>query len=145
MVMENEIRLGDILDKLTPSDRLVIYNAARQVVYRGYAANAVHGTVNPQRRIKKMGLGMETYRATEQMWDWEKTDRLPEQIPVEQFSKYRVEDLQHILYIRIELKSDSLWRIAQRFYGNGAACYALAHRNGIKNPDLIYPGQVLKI
>lgn len=35
MVMENEIRLGDILDKLTPSDRLVIYNAARQVVYRG--------------------------------------------------------------------------------------------------------------
>lgn len=37
MVMENEIRLGDIMDKLTPSDRVVIYNAARQVVYRGYA------------------------------------------------------------------------------------------------------------
>lgn len=33
MVMENEIRLGDIMDKLTPSDRVVIYNAARQVVY----------------------------------------------------------------------------------------------------------------
>ena len=78
MVMENEIRLGDIMDKLTPSDRVVIYNAARQVVYRGYAANAVHGTLNPQRRIKKMGLSMETYRATEQMWDWEKTDRLPD-------------------------------------------------------------------
>ena len=58
MVMENEIRLGDILDKLTPSDRVVIYNAAGQVVYRGYAANAVHGALNPQRRIKKMGLGM---------------------------------------------------------------------------------------
>ena len=56
MVMKNEIRLGDIMDKLTPSDRVVIYNAARQVVYRGYAANAVHGTLNPQRRIKKMGL-----------------------------------------------------------------------------------------
>lgn len=26
MVMENEIRLGDIMDKLTPSDRVVIYN-----------------------------------------------------------------------------------------------------------------------
>lgn len=106
MVMENEIRLGDIMDKLTPSDRVVIYNAARQVVYRGYAANAVHGTLNPQRRIKKMGLGMETYRATEQMWDWEKTDSLPEQVPVEQFTQYRVEGLQHILYIRIELKSE---------------------------------------
>lgn len=53
-----------------------------------------------------MGLGMETYRATEQMWDWEKTDSLPEQVPVEQFTQYRVEDLQHILYIRIELKSE---------------------------------------
>lgn len=29
MVMENEIRLGDIMDKLPPSDRVVIYNAAR--------------------------------------------------------------------------------------------------------------------
>lgn len=106
MVMENEIRLGDIMDKLTPSDRVVIYNAAGQVVYRGYAANAVHGALNQQRRIKKMGLGMETYRATEQMWDWEKTDSLPEQVPVEQFTQYRVEDLQHILYIRIELKSE---------------------------------------
>lgn len=48
MVMENEIRLGDILGKLTPSDRVVIYNAAGQVVYRGYAANAVHGALNPQ-------------------------------------------------------------------------------------------------
>lgn len=45
MVMENEIRLGDIMDKLTPSDRVVIYNAARQVVYRGYAAE-VYGYTN---------------------------------------------------------------------------------------------------
>lgn len=38
--------------------------------------------------------------------DWAKTDSLPEQVPVEQFTQYRVEDLQHILYIRIELKSE---------------------------------------
>ena len=30
-------------------------------------------------------------------------------------------------------KGDSLWKIAQRFYGNGAACYALAHKNGISD------------
>lgn len=106
MVMENEIRLGDILERLVPSDRLVIYNGAQQVIYRGYAANALHSGTNMQRSVKRMGLGMETYRATEQMWDWEKTDNLPEQVPVEQFTQYRVEDLQHILYIRIDLKSE---------------------------------------
>lgn len=29
MVMENEIRLGDIMDKLTPSDRVVIFLRGR--------------------------------------------------------------------------------------------------------------------
>lgn len=47
MVMENEIRLGDIIDKLTPSDRVVIYNAARQVVYRGYAAKRSAWNIEP--------------------------------------------------------------------------------------------------
>lgn len=32
-------------------------------------------------------------------------------------------------------KGDNLWEIAWRFYGKGAACYALARRNGIKNPE----------
>ena len=42
---------------------------------------------------------------------------------------------------------DCLSVICRRFYGNGtAACYnALAAYNGIKNPHLIYPGQVLTI
>lgn len=35
MVMENEIRLGDIMDKLTPSDRVVIYNAASREPQQG--------------------------------------------------------------------------------------------------------------
>ena len=30
MVMENEIRLGDIMDKLTPSDRVVICGTGRK-------------------------------------------------------------------------------------------------------------------
>lgn len=60
MVMENEIRLGDILDKLTPSDRLVIYNAARQVVYRGYAANAVHGNIQSNRTDVGLGKDRQT-------------------------------------------------------------------------------------
>ena len=105
-MMNNELHLGDVLDSITPSDRVPVVNAAKQVVYRGYAANAAHSNLSRQRKVKKFGIGMETYRGTDKLWDWEKTDKLPEQVPVEQFSEYKVEQLQHILYIRIELKNE---------------------------------------
>ena len=39
----------------------------------------------------------------------------------------------------------SLWAICRKFYGDGSLAYKLATANGIKNPNLIYPGQVLAI
>lgn len=43
------------------------------------------------------------------------------------------------------VKGDSLWAICKRFYGDGSLAYKLATANGIKNPNLIYPGQVLTL
>ena len=43
------------------------------------------------------------------------------------------------------VKGDSLWAICKRTYGDGSLAYKLATANGIKNPNLIYPGQVLII
>lgn len=40
---------------------------------------------------------------------------------------------------------DTLWGIAQKFYGDGSLCYKLAAYNGIKNANIIKVGQVLKI
>ena len=42
---------------------------------------------------------------------------------------------------------DTLWGIAKRFYGSGAKYTTIynANKGKIKNPNLIYPGQVLKI
>lgn len=42
---------------------------------------------------------------------------------------------------------DSLWKIAEQFYGNGAAYTKIASANSdkIKNPNLIYPGQIFNI
>ena len=62
--------------------------------------------IRKTRRVKKIGIGLETYRVTEKLWDWQKTDALPPQVPVEQFGEYRIEELQHILYIRIELENE---------------------------------------
>lgn len=42
---------------------------------------------------------------------------------------------------------DCLWNIAKKFYGNGALYTKIynANKSKIKNPNLIYPGQVLTI
>ena len=40
---------------------------------------------------------------------------------------------------------DTLWAIAERFYGDGNQYQRIADASGISNPDLIQPGQVLTI
>lgn len=40
---------------------------------------------------------------------------------------------------------DTLWAIAERFYGDGSKYQLIADASGIPNPDLIYPGQVVTI
>lgn len=42
-------------------------------------------------------------------------------------------------------KGDSLFAISREFYGSGWDYYKIVRANRIKNPDLIFPGQVLKI
>lgn len=43
------------------------------------------------------------------------------------------------------VKGDTMWAIAKKFYGDPQKCWALASYNGIKNANLIFPGQVIKI
>lgn len=43
------------------------------------------------------------------------------------------------------VSGDTLWAIAERYYGDGSKYQQIADASGIANPDLIYPGQVLTI
>lgn len=42
-------------------------------------------------------------------------------------------------------RGDTLWAIASRYLGSGTKYPQIAQENGIKNPNLIYPGQVFRI
>lgn len=42
-------------------------------------------------------------------------------------------------------KGDTLWDISRRLYGDSSLAYKLATANNIKNPNLIFPGQVLTL
>ncbi|GLP75462.1 lectin [Mycobacterium antarcticum] len=43
------------------------------------------------------------------------------------------------------VSGDTLWAIAERFYGDGNRYHDIASASGIANPDLIHPGQVVTI
>jgi len=43
------------------------------------------------------------------------------------------------------VSGDTLWAIAERFYGDGTKYQVIADASGVPNPDLIHPGQVLTI
>lgn len=43
------------------------------------------------------------------------------------------------------VSGDTLWAIAERFYGDGSKYQAIADASGISDPDMIHPGQVLTI
>jgi len=43
------------------------------------------------------------------------------------------------------VSGDSLWAIAERFYGDGSKYQVIADASGVTDPDLIQPGQVLTI
>ena len=43
------------------------------------------------------------------------------------------------------VSGDTLWAIAERFYGDGSKYQVIADASGVTDPDLIQPGQVLTI
>lgn len=55
----------------------------------------------------------------------------------------KVEDEKTINYV--VKRGDTLWAIASKYLGSGTKYPQIAQENNIKNPNLIYPGQVFKI
>ncbi len=43
------------------------------------------------------------------------------------------------------VKGDTLWAICKKYLGDGSKYPTIAKLNGIKNPNLIYPGQVIRL
>jgi LysM repeat protein len=43
------------------------------------------------------------------------------------------------------VRGDTLWAICKKYLGNGAKYPEIAKLNSIKNPNLIYPGQVIRL
>lgn len=67
----------------------------------------------------------------------------PTVIQTETQVKREVQQKEEINYI--VKKGDTLWNIASKYLGDGKKYKQIAQENGVKNPNLIYPGQVFRI
>lgn len=89
--------------------------------------NDIYGTLTLQPYVTLAAPTVETLTTTAKSTAREET---PQQTSA---TTYTVKD------------GDNLWNICRKYYGDGSLCYKLAAYNGIKNANLIYAGQVLKI
>ena len=67
--------------------------------------------------------------------------------PVAKKTKPRATTSKVTLKTHKVVRGDTLWAISKKYYGkvSRAMTDELAAKNGIKNPDLIFPGQVIKL
>ena len=68
---------------------------------------------------------------------------IPTEIKTETTIEKQVEAENVVNYV--VKKGDTLWSVAAKYLGSGTKYPQIASENNIKNPNLIYPGQVLKI
>lgn len=102
--------LGQLLDVLINSDRIVIYDGENDTsaeLYRGYVGCFTHdkNSIDTRRRIVKTGLGTEIFRVkNKHLNSFVHTKLLGEEIPVESISDFVYSDLEEIIYTRIFLE-----------------------------------------
>ena len=102
--------LGQLLDVLVSSDRIVIYDGESEKspeLYRGYVScfQYAENEIDKSRRIVKTGLGAEIFQR--ERVDFNKfthTQKLGAEVPVESISNFKFSDLEEIIYTRIFLE-----------------------------------------
>ena len=101
----NKITVKDVLATMYGSDRIVITNAAKNVIYRGYVGN-VENKVDTGRKVDRLKQCLEVYRKEEILWDWSRIEQLPQSLTPEQTLKYSTDKLTYFAFLEIQLAND---------------------------------------
>lgn len=104
--------LGQLLDVMTDSSRIVIYDGEDEKspeLYRGFVACFIYeeDIIDKSRRIAKVGLGTEIFKVENHTFNsFVHTRPLGEEVPVENISNFVFSDLEEIIYTRIFLEAE---------------------------------------
>lgn len=102
--MTAAVTLGQLTERMIPSDRLIIEDEAGNVFYKGYAGCMQHTKADESRRVKRFGLATEVFRK-EIRRTGVRTDIVPcEEVKMESISEYRFSDLVVQIFTRVILE-----------------------------------------
>lgn len=101
--------LGELLEVLINSDRIVIYDGENDTsteLYRGYVGCFCYAqnNIDTSRRIAKTGLGTDIFRREQGSSHIYNTEEEKKKIPMESISDFKYSDLEEIIYTRIFLE-----------------------------------------
>lgn len=98
------MRLEEFVGTMIPSERLVIYDAAGAVLYKGYVGNFYHSGIDTARQVKRHGLGTEIFRKERRAGFVNQFKDLPPKTPVESTSDFPFSDLEMLIFTRVFLE-----------------------------------------
>lgn len=99
-----QITLGQLVEHMIPSDRLIINDGAGNVLYRGYVATLEHHNIDLTQVVKRFGLATEIFRKEKKVQFTSNQKELPREVPVESISDYGFSDLEMLIYTRVMVK-----------------------------------------
>ena len=99
-----KLKLGQVIDHMSKSARLVILAPGGYVRFRGYVGNFKDRWVSREEEVDIIKQQMETYRKEDGLWDWKRIEALPPQVPFKDIPEYGPGELEHVIYTEVRLK-----------------------------------------
>ena len=95
------MKLGEMLEKMPNSDRLIVQEEDGEELYRGYVANFIHCDVDRDSEVKRSGIATDIFKKSDReirMMDREKVI-----FPADGKTDFRFQDLEFMIYTRITI------------------------------------------
>lgn len=96
--------LGEIVEKMIPSDRLIVTNSDKAELYRGYVENFRYSTADRSHEVAKIQLATDIFLKKNREKELGSQKVLTPQMPVESISDYAFSDLEILIFTKITLE-----------------------------------------
>lgn len=104
--MEERITLGQLIERMIPSDRLIVEDEAGKEIYKGYVGCVQHIELETKRYVKKFGLATNIFRKEIKRMGARIETAPGEEVSVENISEFGFADLVMQIFTRVILEQE---------------------------------------